>query len=121
MDRIEQDLSQDCTMRGNCPSAAKSSHCVDEVAEFALDWPCLGSASGARSGVRATVCGSARKPTGRRAHHLQVTTYGASIMSKGQHGNKEARKPKKVHLPNPPGLPASLAPLVASPLRPKKK
>lgn len=41
-------------------------------------------------------------------------------MTKGQHGNKEAKKPKKVHVPNPPGLPASLAPLT-NPLRPKKR
>jgi hypothetical protein len=42
-------------------------------------------------------------------------------MSKGKHGNREAKKPKKVHAPNPPGLPASLAPTVASTLRPKKR
>ncbi len=42
-------------------------------------------------------------------------------MTKGQHGNKEAKKPKKVHVPNPPGLPANLAPTVASTLRPKKR
>ena len=42
-------------------------------------------------------------------------------MTKGQHGNKEAKKPKKVHVPNPPSLPASLAPTVASTLRPKKR
>lgn len=42
-------------------------------------------------------------------------------MSKGQHGNKEAKKPKKVHTPNPPGLPASLAPLAAALPRPKKR
>ena len=42
-------------------------------------------------------------------------------MSKGKQGNKEAKKPKKVHVPNPPGLPASLAPTVASMLRPKKR
>jgi len=42
-------------------------------------------------------------------------------MTKGQHGNKEARKPKKVHVPNPPALPASLAPTAASMLRPKKR
>lgn len=42
-------------------------------------------------------------------------------MNKGQHGNKEVKKPKKVHTPNPPGLPASLAPLVAVPPRPKKR
>jgi hypothetical protein len=42
-------------------------------------------------------------------------------MTKGQHGNKEAKKPKKVHVPNPPGLPASLAPIVPNPLRQKKR
>ena len=42
-------------------------------------------------------------------------------MSKGQNGNKEVKKPKKVFVPNPPGLPASLAPLVANPARPKKR
>jgi hypothetical protein len=42
-------------------------------------------------------------------------------MSKRQHGNKEAKKPKKVHVPNPPGLPASLAPTVAQTLGPKKR
>lgn len=34
-------------------------------------------------------------------------------MTKGKHGNKEAKKPKKLHVPNPPGLPASLLPSVA--------
>jgi len=42
-------------------------------------------------------------------------------MTKGQHGNKEAKKPKKVHVPNAPGLPAGLAPLIANPQRPKKR
>jgi hypothetical protein len=42
-------------------------------------------------------------------------------MTKGQHGNKEAKKPKKVHVPNPPGLPASLTPIIANTLRPKKR
>jgi len=41
-------------------------------------------------------------------------------MSKGKHGNKEAKKPKKVHVPNPPGLPPGLAPSPASTLRPRK-
>ena len=49
-------------------------------------------------------------------NHQEETT-----MSKGKHGNKEAKKPKKVHAPNPPGLPASLAPTVASTLRPRKR
>jgi hypothetical protein len=42
-------------------------------------------------------------------------------MTKGQHGNKEAKKPKKAYVPNPPGLPANLAPTVANTLRPKKR
>jgi hypothetical protein len=42
-------------------------------------------------------------------------------MSKGQQGSKEAKKPKKVHTPNPPGLPASLQPLASAPPRPKKR
>ena len=42
-------------------------------------------------------------------------------MTKGQHGNKEARKPKKVHVPNPPGLPAGLVPLPAHAAPPKKR
>ena len=42
-------------------------------------------------------------------------------MSKGKNGNKELKKPKKQHVPNPPGLPASLAPLAAAATRPKKK
>jgi hypothetical protein len=52
----------------------------------------------------------------RDQHHPKETT-----MSKGKHGNKEAKKPKKVHVPNPPGLPAGLAPTLASTLRPKKR
>jgi hypothetical protein len=42
-------------------------------------------------------------------------------MTKGQHGNKEAKKPKKVHVPNPPGLPASLVPIATGAQRPKKR
>ena len=42
-------------------------------------------------------------------------------MSKGQRGNKESKKPKKVHVPNPPGLPASLAPVEGSVPKPKKR
>ncbi len=42
-------------------------------------------------------------------------------MTKGQHGNKEAKKPKKVRVPNPPGMPASLLPTVAATARPKKR
>jgi hypothetical protein len=41
--------------------------------------------------------------------------------TKGKHGNKEAKKPKKVHVPNPPGLPVGLAPIVPNPLRQKKR
>ena len=41
-------------------------------------------------------------------------------MTKGKNGNKEAKKPKKAHVPNPPGLPANLAPSSTSPLRPRK-
>ncbi len=42
-------------------------------------------------------------------------------MTKGQRGNKESKKPKKVHLPNPPGLPANLAPMVTMQPNPKKR
>ena len=42
-------------------------------------------------------------------------------MSKAQPGKKDSTKPKKVHKPNPPGLPANLAPMVAAPLRAKKR
>jgi len=42
-------------------------------------------------------------------------------MNKGKHGNKEAKKAKKVRVPNPPGLPAGLAPLVENTLGPKKR
>jgi hypothetical protein len=44
-----------------------------------------------------------------------------TTMNKGKHGNKEAKKAKKVRVPNPPGLPAGLAPLVGNPLGPKKR
>ena len=62
----------------------------------------------------------AQRPGSRRIvatpnHQKEMT------MSKGKHGNKEAKKPKKVHVPNPPGLPTSLAQTVASTLRPKKR
>jgi len=36
-------------------------------------------------------------------------------------GNKESKKPKKAHTPNPPGLPASLMPPPGTPVRPKKR
>ena len=42
-------------------------------------------------------------------------------MTKGKSGNKEAKKPKKVFVPNPPGLPASLLPSTPSALKPKKR
>jgi len=42
-------------------------------------------------------------------------------MTKGKHGNKEAKKPKKARVPNPPGLPAGLTPIVANPLQGKKR
>ncbi len=42
-------------------------------------------------------------------------------MTQGKHGNKEAKKPKKVRVPNPPGLPASLAPLGTGPMGPRKR
>ena len=42
-------------------------------------------------------------------------------MTKGQHGNKEAKKPKKVHPPNPPGLPSSLVPVAVAAQLPKKR
>ena len=44
-----------------------------------------------------------------------------SSMTKGKHGNKEAKKPKKARVPNPPGLPAGLTPIVANPLQGKKR
>jgi hypothetical protein len=42
-------------------------------------------------------------------------------MSKGKHGNKEAKKPKKEHPVNPPGLPAGLAPIAPNPMRGVKR
>jgi hypothetical protein len=42
-------------------------------------------------------------------------------MTKGQRGNKEVKKAKKVHVPNPPRLPAGLAPLAGNPTRPKQR
>lgn len=42
-------------------------------------------------------------------------------MSKGQSGNKEAKKPKKVYVPNPPGLPASLLPKMPNAPKPKQR
>lgn|GEM_PF-2292265 len=48
-------------------------------------------------------------------------TTGLHPMSNAKHGNKEAKKPKKAFVPNPPGLPAGLAPLAYNPLKPKKR
>lgn len=42
-------------------------------------------------------------------------------MPKSKNGNKEAKKPKKAFVPNPPGLPASLLPSTASSLKPKRR
>lgn len=42
-------------------------------------------------------------------------------MSSGKPGHKAAKKPKKVRTPNPPGLPASLAPAMPNALKPKKR
>lgn len=42
-------------------------------------------------------------------------------MGQGKNGNKEAKKPKKVIVPNPPGLPASLVQKVPGEQRPKKR
>ena len=43
-------------------------------------------------------------------------------MTKGQRGNKEAEEEAEEGArPNPPGLPANLAPTVANALRPKKR
>jgi hypothetical protein len=53
--------------------------------------------------------------------HPAFPTTGTHPMSSSKHGNKEAKKPKKVIVPNAPGLPASLAPLVANPMKPKKR
>ena len=36
-------------------------------------------------------------------------------------GNKEAKKPKKVHVPNPPGLPDNLAPKLPGNPPPKQR
>jgi len=41
-------------------------------------------------------------------------------MTKSQNGNKEAKKPKKVRVPNPPGLPANLLPVGGKAPRPSK-
>jgi hypothetical protein len=57
----------------------------------------------------------------RSVHHGRNHHTGERTMTKGQHGNKEAKKPKKVRVPNPPGMPESLAPLVAKPHKPGKR
>jgi hypothetical protein len=36
-------------------------------------------------------------------------------------GNKETRKPKKEHAPNPPGLPAGLTPPSPTTMKPKRR
>jgi len=52
---------------------------------------------------------------------VPITHQKETTMSKRQHGNKEAKKPKKLRVPNPPGLPTGLAPTIASTLGPKKR
>jgi hypothetical protein len=42
-------------------------------------------------------------------------------MNKRQTESKNSPKPKKVHVPNPPRLPAGLAPLVPNAGRPKQR
>lgn len=49
-------------------------------------------------------------------HHWKEAT-----MNKRKNGNKEAKKPKKVHVPNPPGLPPGLVPPVAGTPGPKRR
>jgi hypothetical protein len=45
-----------------------------------------------------------------------------STMSKGQHGNKEAKKPKKAHPSTAPqDAAAAVAAIAVAPVRPKKK
>jgi hypothetical protein len=57
----------------------------------------------------------------RGAHHAVWSQPGVD-MSKGQHGNKEAKKPKKVHVPAlPPGtVPADVGVVAPAPQRHKK-
>jgi hypothetical protein len=55
------------------------------------------------------------------AQHEDPQPPGKRSMSSGKHGNKEAKKPKKVHVPNPPGLPAGLAPLGGQVVPAKKR
>ena len=42
-------------------------------------------------------------------------------MANGTQGKQPAKKPKKAHVPNPPRLPAGLAPIVPNPLRAGKR
>ena len=53
-----------------------------------------------------------------RAHDARLSNVEETRMSKG---NKETKKPKKIHVPNPPGLPANLAPAATGALKPKKR
>ena len=71
-------------------------------------------------------CGqsSARRSSDRRLiGPLHDLNEGEMIMSKGQRGNKEAKKPKKVQSPAKLSVSAGVAPMVASgtPDRLKKK
>jgi hypothetical protein len=68
---------------------------------------------------RATDGGAARvyRPAPDRNQRL----HRGQGMNKGKNGNKEVKKPKKVFVPNPPGLPASLLPSTPNGLKPKKR
>jgi hypothetical protein len=55
------------------------------------------------------------------AQHARGHRTGDRSMSSGKHGNKEAKKPKKVHVPNPPGTPAGLVPMAGHAVPPKKR
>jgi hypothetical protein len=80
--------------------------------------------SGRFAGALAKVGNSAHDPCATAGWHRIVAPVNhrrETTMSKRQHGNKEAKKPKKLHVPNPPGLPAGLAPTVASTLGSKKR
>jgi hypothetical protein len=73
----------------------------------------------ARAGVQAVRHRTERGPF--VVQHPAFITSGPHPMNNAKHGNKEAKKPKKVIVPNAPGLPASLAPLAANPMKPKKR